>query len=613
MSNNTNNNTTSSLLSRIIFRGVQPTDVARCYAIESASYPEDEAASKSTLQYRQHHAAPFFRCAFLVGDSGNPGSASPGSRTAASSSISYQGKPMNPAATLCGTIIGFVCSTRCKSLTAEAMKSHDASGEILAIHSVVVEERYRNSGVASAMLQDYIAAMERLNNKGNLKVKMDKFVLMAKKNLLAFYVRNGFMAIGLSPVVHGKDQWFQLERKIDTSEDNDAKTYECYLIDSFADVEKQGSGNPAGVVILDGPPGGESDNKDETDNSEDESLDDEMEVSIICDDVQDRGVQWMSTVAKEFGQSETAFIWPQPNHKTKTSNGCLCPQQNNAQSSSPYAIRYYTRTGVEVDLCGHATLAAAFCLLHPKKLEDPKQNHKIDFIAKNNDLQAELLVPSTNSQKSNDPVSKTASRIALNFPWKSVAPVPEGEDGQDGVINMLSHAFSGAATTGFNFCRDKSQSFFTQHVLHIGTTDEMEDVLIELTEEGFDLLKGVKVEYGAFSEWQGYTRGVIICCCASSPPAEKAESKQLPTQPSIDFRSRFFGPKVGIDEDPVTGSAHCALGPYFGNKLGKTIVVGRQESERGGVVECILKKDESRVCIVGTAVMTVSGRLSISI
>ena len=47
--------------------------------------------------------------------------------------------------------------------------------------------------------------------------------------------------------------------------------------------------------------------------------------------------------------------------------------------------------------------------------------------------------------------------------------------------------------------------------------------------------------------------------------------------------------------------------------MGKTIVVGRQESERGGVVECILKKDESRVCIVGTAVMTVSGRLSISI
>jgi predicted PhzF superfamily epimerase YddE/YHI9 len=60
----------------------------------------------------------------------------------------------------------------------------------------------------------------------------------------------------------------------------------------------------------------------------------------------------------------------------------------------------------------------------------------------------------------------------------------------------------------------------------------------------------------------------------------------------------------------VTGSAHCSLGPYFGNLLSKSVVIGRQESDRGGLVECMLKKDEGRVCIVGTAVMTVSGKLS---
>jgi len=133
-----------------------------------------------------------------------------------------------------------------------------------------------------------------------------------------------------------------------------------------------------------------------------------------------------------------------------------------------------------------------------------------------------------------------------------------------------------------------------------------------MTEEGFDLLHGTKVDYDALSAWDGYTRGVIICCCASSANKNTDVSKQQST-PSVDFRSRFFGPKVGIDEDPVTGSAHCALAPYFAKKLEKNVVIGRQESDRGGLVECILKKEEGRVCIVGTAVVTVSGQLSISI
>lgn len=567
------------------------------------------------LQYRQHHGALFFRCAFLVGDIGSPGTGSPGGTTSTSSSISYQGRSVNLGATLRGTIIGFICSTRCKSLTAEAMKVHDASGKILAIHSVVVQEQYRNCGVAGAMLQDYVSAMERLNNKGSLKVKMEKIVLMSKKNLLAFYVKNGFMAMGVSPVVHGKEQWFELERKFASSEGSDAKTLECYIVDSFADVEKQGSGNPAAVVLLNGPPGAEQSNNEfmskSNDSDTDNSLDGMDEDKI--DKVQDRGVEWMATVAKEFNQSETAFIWPLP-HKKTLDNGCLCPHDNTAPSPA-YAIRYYTRTGVEVDLCGHATLAAASVLFLPKKIEDPKQNHKIAFFAKNDDLQMELLVPPANSQPTT-PISTSnkASRIAMKFPWKNVTPLSPEEDSREEVLNMMSRAFSGTATPGQaslfrQFRNDQSPSSFTQHVLHIGTTDGKEDLLIELTEEGFDLLRGVKVDYGALSAWQGYSRGVIVCCCASTP---KAESTQPPT-PSVDFRSRFFGPKVGIDEDPVTGSAHCSLGPYFGDKLGKTVVVGRQESDRGGLVECILKPDEGRVCIVGTAVMTVSGQLSISI
>jgi predicted PhzF superfamily epimerase YddE/YHI9 len=80
---------------------------------------------------------------------------------------------------------------------------------------------------------------------------------------------------------------------------------------------------------------------------------------------------------------------------------------------------------------------------------------------------------------------------------------------------------------------------------------------------------------------------------------------QQPLQP--DFLSRFFAPKAGMDEDPVTGSAHCVLGPYFASKLGKEMVIGKQTSERGGIVECWVSPE--KVILTGTAVTTMSGTL----
>jgi predicted PhzF superfamily epimerase YddE/YHI9 len=65
--------------------------------------------------------------------------------------------------------------------------------------------------------------------------------------------------------------------------------------------------------------------------------------------------------------------------------------------------------------------------------------------------------------------------------------------------------------------------------------------------------------------------------------------------------SRFFGPAVGINEDPVTGSAHCALGPYWQDKLGKSEFIAFQASQRGGVVK--LKVRDDRVLLGGQAVM----------
>ncbi len=74
-----------------------------------------------------------------------------------------------------------------------------------------------------------------------------------------------------------------------------------------------------------------------------------------------------------------------------------------------------------------------------------------------------------------------------------------------------------------------------------------------------------------------------------------------------DFVSRFFGPQVGIDEDPVTGSAHCCLGPYWAKKLGKDEMVGYQASARGGVVRVRVNGD--RVLLGGQAVTVLRGEL----
>lgn len=78
--------------------------------------------------------------------------------------------------------------------------------------------------------------------------------------------------------------------------------------------------------------------------------------------------------------------------------------------------------------------------------------------------------------------------------------------------------------------------------------------------------------------------------------------------PTCDFVSRFFAPGIGIDEDPVTGAAHCSLGPFWADRLGKTELVGHQVSKRGGVVKVRVRRD--RVEIRGQAVTVIRGELT---
>lgn len=103
--------------------------------------------------------------------------------------------------------------------------------------------------------------------------------------------------------------------------------------------------------------------------------------------------------------------------------------------------------------------------------------------------------------------------------------------------------------------------------------------------ENYQILKEMRPDFSKLKEL-GQT-GFIVTCISDKP--------------DYDFYSRFFAPSVGINEDPVTGSSHTSLAPYWSKKLGKNILVGYQASKRGGVLECELTP-EDRVLIRGYAI-----------
>jgi PhzF family phenazine biosynthesis protein len=154
-----------------------------------------------------------------------------------------------------------------------------------------------------------------------------------------------------------------------------------------------------------------------------------------------------------------------------------------------------------------------------------------------------------------------AGRIELNFPAKQAEPCPA----PNGLLEGLGLE---AAWVGRN----------------------QFDYFVEAADEA--VVRGLKPDFSSIAKLS--VRGVIV----TSTPAPGS---------SYDFISRFFAPAQGINEDPVTGSAHCALAPYWGRRLGKDALVGFQASSRGGTVHTRLAGD--RVILGGTAVTIMRGRL----
>lgn len=254
-----------------------------------------------------------------------------------------------------------------------------------------------------------------------------------------------------------------------------------YQVDAFADAVFKG--NPAAIMPLE------------------QWLDDAM----------------LQAIAMENNLSQTAYL---------------------VKNDSGYDLRWFTPQ-VEVDLCGHATLAAAHVLFdHLDYAHD-----EILFSTRSGELR----------------VKRSATGLTLDFPATELVTMD--------VDLAVCNALGAVASEAMLPAKNPSQALYVY---------EFEEDVAGLTPDFPALL--------AASEH----------CIIATAPGD-----------NCDFVSRFFGPQVGIDEDPVTGSAHCALVTYWAGRLHLNELQARQISARGGSLSCELR--DGRVFMTGTAVTFMVG------
>lgn len=254
-----------------------------------------------------------------------------------------------------------------------------------------------------------------------------------------------------------------------------------YQVDAF--TNRRFGGNPAAVVLLD---------------------------AWLPDDV-------MRAIAAENNLAETAFVIP----------------------SAPHCrLRWFTPE-VEVDLCGHATLATAHVLFSRGLV----RGTRVTF-----DTKSGLL-----------PVEREDGRYVLDFPSRPGRPIA--------VDDTLTEALGARPSAAF-LSRDLMAVFESEETVQSLAPDMARVALID-----------------------------AFAVIATAPGRR------------CDFVSRFFAPRAGIPEDPVTGSAHCTLTPYWSDRLGRTTLHARQISRRSGDLHCTLAGD--RVRIAGEAVDYLDGHIAV--
>jgi PhzF family phenazine biosynthesis protein len=264
-------------------------------------------------------------------------------------------------------------------------------------------------------------------------------------------------------------------------------------IDAFTD--RPFGGNPAAVVVLDAP----------------------------------ADARWMQSVATEVNLSETAFLWEVPGE------------------GRVWSLRWFTPS-IEVDLCGHATLASA----HHLFTDHGATEAILQFDTRSGRLTARRLPDSWHG----------GGWIELDLPADATMPI----EPPDRVLDALGVADPVAVVQG------------RTHLL----VEVAEAAIVRSLDPDHRALRATGV------------RGVIVTAAGDDGD-------------EFDVVSRYFAPGAGIDEDPVTGAAHCTLGPYWGAKLGRKELLAHQASARGGVLRITLDDtggpaSRQRVRLAGQAV-----------
>ncbi|XP_050110081.1 uncharacterized protein LOC126588957 isoform X2 [Malus sylvestris] len=270
--------------------------------------------------------------------------------------------------------------------------------------------------------------------------------------------------------------------------------------------------------------------------------------AAVCLLEEERDDQWLQAVASEFNLSET----------------CYLTRLTESDSSPRFGLRWFTPSN-EVELCGHATLAAAYTLFNSGLVK----SDIVEFATLSGILKAKKVpdVKTANGLNTHNGEAQESYFVELNF------PADPSNEFNSGDVSVISKALDGAS------------------MVEIRRTTVTDDLLVVLPSA--KAVTDLQPQIDAIRQCPG-SRGVIVTGIA-------------PPESGYDFYSRFFCPKHGIDEDPVCGSAHCALASYWCKKLGKSDVFAYQAHSRGGAINIHLDEQNQRVLLRGKAVMVMEG------
>ncbi|MCO5551445.1 hypothetical protein L7F22_004948 [Adiantum nelumboides] len=307
-----------------------------------------------------------------------------------------------------------------------------------------------------------------------------------------------------------------------------------------------------------------------------------------------RSDHWLQLVAREFNLSDTAFLIKRNTRKKRSPVFKRSAEEKLAEEEvvtvDEFDLRWFTPR-VEADFCGHATLASAHLLFssgiaggdtiifHTRsgvlKAKKISGYEKVKVPDKEEENSKDTKIDESEDPKTDDFKELKADKrrpigvgvVELDFPMDSYTKCDDAEaEILSAALGGLKLLWAGKTTVG-------------DYLAEVSCSKEVEQL-----QPQFSLMSNL------------WGRGVIV-----TAPAVKTSG--------LDFVSRYFAPKVGIMEDPVTGSAHCALGPFWAERLGKSFLKAYQASERGGHIEVRVDTNEGRVFLQGSAVLVMAGVL----